>query len=155
MDKPSQHFRNTVSKLRSNIREGALEGLSVVSQRVVDQTPVDTAASKGNWQAVKKLEQTKPFSPTKTAPTVYKDLSNIMEVRDVEGKKGAPALQELYLVNPTPYALDWELGRYPRESAKVTADGFSRQAPDGVVTVFEKQDSITLANAVKQVLEKF
>jgi len=155
MDSPSQHFQNTVSKLRSNIREGALDGLSMVAQRAIDQTPVDTAASRGNWQAVRKLEKTKPFSPTNTAPTVYRDLSNIMETMDAEGKKGAPALQELYLVNPTPYALDWELGRYPRESAKVTADGFSRQAPEGVVTVFEKEDSITLANAVKHVLEKF
>lgn len=155
MVKSSRHFKTNVDSLRSQIRDGALHGLEQVAWRIVDQTPVDTKASRGNWQAVKTLEQTQPFSPTKANPSIHASLERILQTNNMASAGGRNAVQELYLVNPTPYALEWELGRYPRESPKVTFDGFSRQAPEGVVIVFEKQDSVTLANAVKHILEKY
>jgi hypothetical protein len=153
MDKPSQHFKRTVGAWFEVAQEGVENGLLDVLERAVNQTPIDSGASKGNWQAVRQLEETKPFVETKTSNTADRDIHRLTKTTPAMSK--GFTTKELDLVNPTPYALDWELGRYPRESAKVTADGFSRQAPDGVVTVFEKQDSITLANAVKHVLEKF
>jgi hypothetical protein len=64
-------------------------------------------------------------------------------------------IKELYIANPTPYALNYELGRYPRESDKVTSEGFSRQAPKGVVGAFEKQDANTLSNSVLRQMKGF
>lgn len=96
---------------------------------VIMITPADQGVLKGNWQA-----------------TIGQPASGVL---DIEDKQGAMTIQKVvgpaklasgqlfYLTNNLPYALVAEYGMWPQGDGegKVTADGYSKQAPAGMVRV--------------------
>jgi hypothetical protein len=135
-----------------------------IFKRVVQRTPVDTGLARGNWlpstgSPSEAVTDTKDKSGNKT-------IQNIKAV--VEQAKGD---EPLFLVNNLPYIEKLEYGRYPKnpkhggktkeytrkDGTKVgglpkTVNGWSRQAPSGMVgTVLSQAEQIfkNVVNAVK------
>ena len=152
----AKHFKGNVTTLFALMQEGVSEGMSVVITRAVQETPEDTGASRANWQFVKSLSDVAEFNENKTGhQQVYNQAAKLLDSK-THNKFGFNG-NEYYLANPTPYAVNYELGRYPRntDSPKTTAAGFSVQAPKGVVNAYEKQDAVTLANTVKTYIKGY
>ncbi len=147
--KPSTHFRHNAAAVFRIMEEAIENGLQEVSDRAVAQTPVDTGDSRNNWQGVRTLADVTPFVEGKKTNDVGTQISRILKMSN--SVRPELLVKELYIVNPAPYALDYELGRYPQGtgSPKTTPEGYSTQAPSGVVGAFEKEDGQTLANAIK------
>ena len=152
-DVATKHFINQVAKVRSNIETAFYESASDVLKDLIDRTPEDTGASKGNWQAVLKLSQVKQFSPSATNKS--NAANQLFDIMDTHRRPPLKPLS-IYFANPTPYSLIYEYGLYKRESEKVVgANGgfFSRQAVGGVVRQFEGEDNAKLGAGLKKRLK--
>ena len=103
-----------------------------VGERVVRLSPVDTGLFRGNWQLTIDAEQ-----------------SDVIQRLDTSGNAAITAIaskannltagQVAYILNHIEYGYDLEYGTYYGPTAKVTEDGFSRQAPEGMVRVTEAE----------------
>ena len=109
------------------VRAYALEAI----RRLVLKTPVDTGRARGNWQVGEGSPDTTVSEATDPNGTrVAGEL--VARINRLTG------MQLVYLTNGLPYIPVLEHGGYPiREggTAKVTAEGFSRQAPQGMIGV--------------------
>lgn len=93
---------------------------------VVRISPVDTGLFRGNWQL-----------------TIDSESSGAISRLDPEGSSTIAAIvskannlragQIAYILNHIEYGYDLENGTYRGPTAKVTDEGFSRQAPMGIV----------------------
>jgi hypothetical protein len=101
---------------------------------VIASTPVDTGRARGNWQTTKntpagsKLERTQ--KRRRSGPATSETHAVIQK----------PSLY--YLTNNLPYAEKLEFGGYgtgPGATQKTTRDGFSIQAPYGMVRINVKR----------------
>lgn len=103
-----------------------------VGERVVRISPVDTGLFRGNWQL-----------------TVDEETSGVLAREDQTGDSTVAAIaskankltagQVAYILNHIEYGYDLEYGTYYGPTAKVTEEGFSRQAPEGMVRVTEAE----------------
>ena len=98
-----------------------------IFNRVVMRTPVDTGACRQNWLVTINSE-THNFDPNKTGGSVVTD-----GVAVIESAKGD---DKIIIQNNAPYARKLEFGGYgTKKGKKVTEEGFSKQAPHGMVGV--------------------
>lgn len=103
-----------------------------VGEKVVRISPVDTGLFRGNWQL-----------------TVDEETSGVLAREDQTGDSTVAAIaskankltagQVAYILNHIEYGYDLEYGTYYGPTAKVTEEGFSRQAPEGMVRVTEAE----------------
>ena len=114
--------RKTVNKMDKIVRKVALE----LFARIIYKTPVDTGRARSNWQV---------SIGTPAAGTVeIDDKSGKATVSQATAKSaGFKAGDTIYLANNLPYIRRLEEGGYG-EGPK-TVGGFSRQAPQGMVTL--------------------
>lgn len=101
-----------------------------LTKGIVEKTPVDTGRLRGNWQA-------SVVVPTfGTVPTEQKDAGRVIAAAGAAIAK-APG-NVWYLVNNLPYAAVAEYGLWGAGAGatqKTTRDGYSVQAPYGMVRV--------------------
>ena len=93
---------------------------------VIADSPVETGRFKSNWN----------ISDTKPDVTVVDDLEEYDENKSMKELAGFSFSfgKTFYLTNNLPYASVLEYGLYPKkETEKVTAQGFSKKAPKGMV----------------------
>ena len=97
---------------------------------IVKKTPVDTGRARGNWNITVGHDDT--TASTRTKP----QFKSVDEVPKVEGD------ETIYISNNLPYITKLEYGGYPnppKGGKGKTINGYSKQAPEGMV-------GVTLAN---------
>lgn len=99
---------------------------------IVKKTPVDTGRARGNW------------NPSVGSPDLTVDENATQpKVKDVSAFPQSKGDEPIYISNDLPYIRKLEFGEYPNPPKKdggKTVNGYSRQAPQGMV-------GITVANA--------
>lgn len=100
----------------------------LVGESVVRISPVDTGLFRGNWQLTVDGEESNELN--RLDPTGGAALASI-----TSKAQGLKAGQIAYILNHLGYGYDLENGTYNGPTAKVTEQGFSRQAPHGMVKV--------------------
>jgi len=101
-----------------------------VGETIVRLSPVDTGLFKGNWQL--SIDKTTSSSLTRTDPDGNATLA------DMASKVNSfTAGQIAYIQNHVLYGYDLEYGTYNGPTEKVTDEGFSRQAPEGMLRITE------------------
>lgn len=103
-----------------------------IGENVVRLSPVDTGRFRGNWQL--SIDSTISSSLTRQDLTGDNTLSEIAAI-----VRNFTAGQIAYLQNHVLYGHDIEYGTYNGPTPKVTEEGFSRQAPAGVVRITEER----------------
>lgn len=99
-----------------------------VGESLVMLSPVDKGIFRGNWQL--SIDETSANSLT----TV--DQSGVATMAKIASKANSfTAGQMAYIQNHVLYGYDLEYGTYNGPTAKVTDEGFSRQAPHGMVRI--------------------
>lgn len=97
---------------------------------IVKKTPVDTGRARGNWSI------TVGHDDTTTSERTTPLFKSLQEVPKVEGD------ETIYIHNNLPYITKLEYGGYPKNpkgGSGKTINGYSKQAPEGMV-------GLTLAN---------
>lgn len=97
---------------------------------VIEKTPVDTGAARGNWQI--------GYDSMPTGVVANKDTSRGSAAPAIAGKLDKPIIgHTIYLVNNLPYIGVLEYGGYPNpaKTGTKTSGGYSKQAPAGMVRV--------------------
>ena len=97
---------------------------------IVRKTPVDTGRARGNWNITVGHDDTLPKENT------VPQFKSVEEVPKVEGD------ETIFISNNLPYITKLEYGGYPNPPKKgsgKTVNGYSKQAPEGMV-------GVTLAN---------
>lgn len=113
-----------------------------VGESLVYLSPVDTGRFRGNWQL-------SVGSPS-TSSTLRYDQAGQVTVNDIASKANTfTAGQIAYIQNNVAYGHDLEYGTYNGPTSKVTDQGFSRQAPAGMVGVTEMQFTRIVSDAVR------
>lgn len=103
-----------------------------VGESVVTLSPVDTGLFKGNWQL--------GIDHSTNASLVRHDESGYDTLADMARKVNSfTAGQIAYIQNHVLYGNDLEHGLYNGPTDKVTDEGFSRQAPAGMVRITEQR----------------
>lgn len=115
----------------------------MVGESVVTLSPVDTGRFRGNWQL--------SIDAPSTSSLVRYDQDGHVTLADITSKaKTFTAGQVAYIQNHVLYGNDLEYGLYNGPTSKVTDEGFSRQAPAGMVRVTEAQFLEIVAEAVRK-----
>lgn len=126
----------------------AFRAITEVSTDVIKATPVDTGQTRNNWQS--------GLDRIPAGQLLGKDKSgNQAEARVMRDSADAVG-RVFYLVNNLPWIRKLEYGFYP--DGPKTVDGFSKQAPQGMVRLaVQRWDQIALAalRSVKQRPLKF
>lgn len=113
-----------------------------IGRSVVRLSPVDTGHFRGNWQLTIDNEESGELS--------REDISGSVTIADIVNKAGTlTAGQVAYIVNHVEYGYDLEYGTYFGPTAKVTPEGFSRQAPEGVLRITAARFSEIVNEAVR------
>lgn len=103
-----------------------------VGESVVTLSPIDTGLFKGNWQ----LE----IDQTASSSLLRYDVDGVATLSDMARKVNSfTAGQIAYIQNHVLYGNDLEWGLYSGPTEKVTDEGFSRQAPAGMVRITEQR----------------
>lgn len=103
-----------------------------LGESVVTLSPVDTGRFKGNWQL--SIDNGSSSSLVRTDPSGYDTLADM--ARKVNS---FTAGQIAYIQNHVLYGNDLEWGLYNGPTQKVTDEGYSRQAPSGMVRITEQR----------------
>ena len=103
---------------------------------IIKRTPVDTGRARGNWQPSISI-------PNKTT-TETNDKSGSASIASARATAKVSAGAVFYLTNNLPYIRTLEHGWYNGNGPKTTPDGYSTQAPNGMVglTVLEMRARI-------------
>lgn len=102
-----------------------------VGESVIMLSPVDTGRFRGNWQL--------SIDTSATASQVRYDQDGSSTLALLAAKANSfTAGQVAYIQNMVLYGNDLEWGTYNGPTQKVTEEGFSRQAPAGMVRVTER-----------------
>ncbi len=114
----------------------------LVGESVVRISPVDTGLFRGNWQLTVDGEESSELN--RLDPTGGAALASI-----TSRAQGLKAGQIAYILNHLEYGYDLEYGTYNGPTAKVTEQGFSRQAPEGMVRVTEARFISIVEEAIR------
>ena len=109
---------------------------------IVKKTPVDTGRARGNWNISVGHDDTLPSTRTKP------QFKNVDEVPKVEGD------ESIFISNNLPYITKLEYGGYPKNPKGgngKTVNGYSKQAPEGMVGVTLANNSNIFDSAVRAV----
>lgn len=112
-----------------------------LGESVVTLSPVDTGRFKGNWQL--------SIDSTSSASLMREDPEGVAALADIARKVNTfTAGQVAYIQNHVLYGYDLEYGTYRGPTAKVTDEGFSRQAPNGMLRITEAKFARIVNEAV-------
>lgn len=98
-------------------------------QRIINDTPVDSGRLKNNWYASNR-------NPPKRTTMAQDKSGQRSKVRVEEALARLKVGQNFYFVNNLPYARTVEYGLYPnppKNPTGKTVNGFSKQAPQGML----------------------
>lgn len=113
-----------------------------IGTSVVRLSPVDTGRFRGNWQLT--LDGTSSSSSLNYDTDGQRTIDAISSIAN-----SFTAGQVAYIQNHVLYGNDLEYGLYNGPTAKVTDEGFSTQAPSGMVRVTEAQFLAIVNDAVR------
>lgn len=113
-----------------------------IGEMVVTLSPVDTGRFRGNWQM--SIDSPASSSLLRTDQDGHATIAAIASVAN-----SFTAGQMAYIQNHVLYGNDIEYGLYNGPTEKVTDEGFSRQAPAGVVRITEGQFVKIIQDAVR------
>lgn len=103
-----------------------------IGESVIRISPVDTGLFRGNWQLTIDNETSGELSRL--------DPSGTGALASIVGRANSlTAGQVAYILNHLEYGYDLEYGTYNGPTAKVTPEGFSRQAPEGMVRITARE----------------
>jgi hypothetical protein len=118
-------------KAKKDVDRAARSIVLTIFSGVIEKTPVDTGAARGNWQL--------GYDVMPQGTVTVKDTSRGSAAPALAAKMDQPIIgRTLYLVNNLPYIGVLEYGGYPnppKGGEGKTAGGFSRQAPAGMVRI--------------------
>lgn len=112
---------------------------------IVKKTPVDTGRARGNWNI------SVGHDDTTTSTRTTAQFKSVDEVPKVEGD------ETIYISNNLPYIATLEYGGFPKNPKKgsgKTIDGYSKQAPEGMVGVTLANNANIFDSAVRSVKKK-
>lgn len=113
-----------------------------VGESVVRLSPVDSGRFRGNWQL--------SIDSTANSSLVRYDKDGQSTINEIASRANSfTAGQVAYIQNHVLYGNDLEYGLYNGPTSKVTDEGFSRQAPSGMVRITEMQFDSIVAEAVR------
>lgn len=126
-------------KLNRRLDQVVTSAVFQISESIIKRTPVDTGRLRGNWQ-----------------PTIGSPASSVLSRTSDPTSKIRTVSQEApgniyWLVNNLPYAPVAEYGLWgtgPGATDKTTRDGFSIQAPYGMVRITVSEFSTALRKAL-------
>lgn len=133
-----------VAKTKRNLNACCREIVLEISTRIVLRTPVDTGRARGNWQlGLNRL------------PTGTLEVRNASRAGSLVGEFSGlqVAGNVTYFVNNLPYIGVLEYGGYPnppKGGEGKTVNGYSRQAPQGMVRVSVQE----VSDIVRRGIEK-
>lgn len=133
-----------VEKTKRNLNACCREIVLEISTRIVLRTPVDTGRARGNWQlGLNRL------------PTGTLEVRNASRAGSLVGEFSGlqVAGNVTYFVNNLPYIGVLEYGGYPnppKGGEGKTVNGYSRQAPQGMVRVSVQE----VSDIVRRGIEK-
>ena len=103
---------------------------------IIKQTPVDTGALRGSWVLSVNHIAASGGDTTSSAQT----------------KLSSAGLGDIvYISNHLPYARVIEYGEYPGKGPKTTADGYSTQAPRGIVRVCVQRQAMKFRREIRKI----
>ena len=111
---------------------------------IVKKTPVDTGRARGNWNITVGHDDILPKENT------VPQFKSVEEVPKVEGD------ESIFISNNLPYITKLEYGGYPNPPKKgsgKTRNGYSKQAPQGMVGVTLANNENIFESAVRSVKE--
>lgn len=118
-----KHRDLTEAKLNTALRVTAIK----IWGDIIRMTPVDTGRARGNWfVGLNVTDETSESNKNKGAGYIAKELPKDL------------VSQKVFLYNNLPYIQKLEFGGYsqgPGSTDKTTSEGFSKQAPQGMVRV--------------------
>ncbi len=129
MGKFADQFAKSIDKAYEKVCKTAEGGTILLFSAIVLDSPVDTGQLRANW--IPSLDE--PWTEaiygdtSKDGATSTQNIQNVVTVGHVN-----------YLTNALPYAPVIEYGLYPNPPKKPTGrtvNGFSTQAPQGMVTI--------------------
>ena len=103
-------------------------------------SPVDTGHFSGNWQLTIGSETSSEIPGNGRSGALSSIISKASTLT---------AGQVAYILNHVEYGYDLEYGTYNGPTAKVTSEGFSRQAPEGMVRITEARFIPIVEEAVR------
>ncbi|MEG1625117.1 HK97 gp10 family phage protein [Pseudomonas sp.] len=134
----SEFAKQATDAIDASLREIVIS----IGGSLIRMSPVDTGRFRGNWQ----FSIDAPASGTLSNIDREGDSTLARIVGDsIEFKAGTTA----YIVNNLPYALVLEFGGYNGPTEKVTDDGYSRQAPKGMVRVTKARFQRIVEEAIR------
>lgn len=156
MESFSKQMNDIIKKTKDNTRKAVAAGCLEISKEIIQRTPVDTGRLKGNWIPEKNTRpdyslNTSDKSGSKTI-SKSKAVTNKLKIGDT-----------YFLVNNLVYAEVVEYGLFPklvkysthqknmseRDGAIRSYNGYSTQAPQGMVRVTIEEANYLIQKAVK------
>lgn len=153
--------KNTIGKLNMIMRVAALN----LFKQVILKTPVDTGRARGNWQTT-----VGGYAQGTTGAKSESEVLNEM----VQTLQGERIKKGFFLTNNLPYIQKLEYGGYPNPAKdgtyvgegktkgpftgpgfyKFSENGFSKQAPQGMVRISIQQIKEDLSEIIEDVVSK-
>lgn len=122
-------IRNFINRVQVESEQMRRAVIIELFSSVITDTPVDKGLTRGNWQT--------NISAPITTETARHDKTAQAAINDVRTKAQASHWgQDMYLTNNKPHIFKLEYGGYPnppRTLSGKTINGFSRQAPQGML----------------------
>jgi hypothetical protein len=136
--------KNTMYKLNMIMKLAALN----LFRQVILKTPVDNGRARSNWQTTIGDFAKGVVDETKSTEQQITDMANT--VYNARMKQG------LFLTNNLPYIQKLEYGGYPNpaKTGDKLVNGFSKQAPAGMVRISMEQIMKDLSEIVEDVVSK-
>ena len=109
---------------------------------IVKKTPVDTGRARGNWNITVGVDD---YTQTENKTPRFQGVDQVPEPRGDE---------TIYISNNLPYITKLEYGGYPNPPKKgsgKTVNGYSKQAPEGMVGVTLANNENIFNSAVRSV----
>lgn len=131
-----------IEETESNIDNVLQTVVLLIGRSVVTLSPVDTGRFKGNWQLT--IDEMAGNSLVREDPTGEMVLSEMARTVNT-----FTAGQIAYIQNHVLYGNDLEHGLYHGPTAKVTDQGYSRQAPEGMVQITAAKFTKIVNDAVR------
>lgn len=152
-------WKKISDKIDRVLSQGTRATLFEVSTAIIKETPADTGRARGNWQA------SVGSGATGTIEGVQdKQHGQAIAIKDVNQTVSVAVGGVYYLTNNLPYIRVLEFGEYPttfkynvkqKGGPKITRDGYSIQAPYGMVRKNMQQFNRLFVKNLKAASNKF
>lgn len=160
MTTAAKQWKENTDNLMSRIRLGVAAGFTVVAKELtdvnskrtaLDQTDTETQGDfLGNWHLVEDPSQAPSFVEGRYRDNQGDDTLARAESEAVKLARRKKKPLVFYYANTAPYAHKLEYGGYAKNTASTltTPDGYSTQAPKGIVRKYKTQDRNAVVDEV-------